>query len=38
MIPLQLPSQPGSYRLVFSIKYFPFEGTLASDYFEVEVR
>ncbi len=37
-IPLRLPSQPGNYRLVFSLKYFPFEGTLASDYFDVRVR
>jgi hypothetical protein len=34
---LKLPSRPGKYRLVFSVKYFPFEGTLASDYYNVIV-
>jgi hypothetical protein len=34
---LKLPSRPGKYRLVFSVDYFPFEGTLASDYYNVIV-
>lgn len=37
-IELQLPRQPGKYRLVFSIVSPPFEGTLASNYFTVLVE
>jgi hypothetical protein len=36
-IVLRLPSRPGKYRLVFSVNYYPFQGTLASDYYNVIV-
>ena len=35
---LKLPKQKGNYRLVFSIVNHPLEGTLASDYYDIEVR
>ena len=35
---LKLPEQPGKYQLLYSIVYPPFEGTLASKYFRVEVE
>jgi hypothetical protein len=34
---LRLPSRPGKYRLVFSVNYYPFEGSLSSDYYNVIV-
>ena len=35
---LKMPEKPGNYRLIFSLKYFPFEASLASNYFNVAVR
>lgn len=35
---LKMPEQRGKYRLIFSFEYHPFQGTLASDYFDVRVE
>ena len=35
---LQLPEKKGKYRLIFSIAYPPFMGTLASNYFVINVQ
>ena len=35
---VKMPEQRGNYRLIFSIEYYPLQGTLASDYFDVIVK
>ena len=35
---LKMPEQRGNYRLIFSFEYYPFQGTLASDYFDVRIE
>lgn len=35
---LKMPDKKERYRLIFSFEYYPFQGTLASDYFDVIVE
>ena len=35
---LIMPEHRGNYRLIFSLEYYPFQGTLASDYFDVRIE
>jgi len=35
---LKMPEEKGNYRLIFSFEYYPFQGTLASDYFDVRIE
>ena len=37
-IEMKLPDEPGKYKLVFSVVYPPFEGTLASNFFNIEIE